>query len=263
MNKRLNTLFFLLSLMLVFVAQGVSAQNVQLHYDFNRSRPVEKGQNQNYGDQVFTSTFEYFKPGEKGETFMFSDVDYRNTQDGGAGLFYWEISHKFYLNDSKLNLHVEYDDGFATFSPKKDGFDGQFPIRRAALLGIGKPFVFGDLFVHATVMYKYHPRANNHLDAQFTTVWIWPLFNGKVMFNGFADVWTEDKTFRGDALPNGDGKQLVFLTEPQIWYNVTDHFAVGGEVEISMNFAENNPSFLRDKINKWMVNPTVAVKYTF
>ncbi|WP_053405468.1 DUF5020 family protein [Persicobacter sp. CCB-QB2] len=133
MKKRFTPFMVLFALMAIFFVQEVKAQNVQLHYDFNRSRPLNSDQAQNYGAPVFTSTFEYFKATEKGESFMFADVDYRNTKDGGAGLFYWEISHKFYLNENKLNLHVEYDDGFATFA---DG-SGQFPIKRAALLGLG------------------------------------------------------------------------------------------------------------------------------
>ena len=50
----------------------------------------------------------------------------------------------------------------------------------------------------------------------------------------------------------------VFLTEPQFWYNFTNHFSVGTEVEISNNFIYN---VVDDK--SFFINPTLAVKWNF
>jgi len=77
------------------------------------------------------------------------------------------------------------------------------------------------------------------------------LLKNKVSFNGFADFWKEDSDF------NFDGKtdaEFTFLAEPQLWYNCCKKFAVGGEVELSNNFGGHEG---------FMVNPTVAMKYTF
>jgi hypothetical protein len=46
----------------------------------------------------------------------------------------------------------------------------------------------------------------------------------------------------------------VFLTEPQLWYNFTNHFSVGSEIELATNFAGTKG---------FAVNPTIAVKWTF
>jgi hypothetical protein len=43
-------------------------------------------------------------------------------------------------------------------------------------------------------------------------------------FSGFVDVWTEFDKF-------------VVLSEPQLWFQLFDHFNIGGEVELSYNFA--------------------------
>ncbi|HSQ47689.1 MAG TPA: DUF5020 family protein, partial [Lutibacter sp.] len=65
---------------------------------------------------------------------------------------------------------------------------------------------------------------------------------------GFADYWSEkgDFTF-------GYTDKKVFLAEPQLWYNLNKTFSVGGEVEISSNFAGGN-----DAIKG---RPTLALKW--
>ena len=54
-------------------------------------------------------------------------------------------------------------------------------------------------------------------------------------------------------------EHTVFTTEPQLWYNVGQHFgcenlSVGSEVEISHNFGSNAG---------WMVRPCLGVKWDF
>jgi len=46
----------------------------------------------------------------------------------------------------------------------------------------------------------------------------------------------------------------VMLSEPQIWYNITPHFSLGSEVEVSYNFAG---------AEKFYAIPTLATKWTF
>ena len=69
--------------------------------------------------------------------------------------------------------------------------------------------------------------------------------------SGFIDFW------RGEDPVNGHGK-LIILSEPQFWFNATEHFSIGGEVELSNNFIYNT---FNDKT--FFVNPTLAVKWNF
>ena len=88
-------------------------------------------------------------------------------------------------------------------------------------------------------------------------------------FSGFADFWWEDHSSfldkDGDPKLDKDGnidykaEHTVFTTEPQLWYNVGQHFgcenlSVGSEVEISHNFGSNAG---------WMVRPCLGVKWDF
>ena len=95
---------------------------------------------------------------------------------------------------------------------------------------------------------------------QFTAVWTCnDLFGVKgLKFDGFADFWWENHT-----TVDGDGKaqtrHTVFTTEPQLWYNVGQHFgcenlSVGGEVEITNNFGSTDGAKVR---------PCLGVKWDF
>ena len=64
------------------------------------------------------------------------------------------------------------------------------------------------------------------------------------------DFWRGEKA-------DGHG-QMVILTEPQFWYNVTPHLSFGSEIEISNNFIYNT---YNDK--SFFVNPTIAAKWNF
>jgi hypothetical protein len=47
---------------------------------------------------------------------------------------------------------------------------------------------------------------------------------------------------------------MVFLSEPQLWFNATKKFSIGSEVELSSNFGG---------MDGFKVMPTLGAKYTF
>ena len=237
---------FCLALMAV-AAMGVSAQNIQVHYDFGRNIYPD----QEDGRQKVTVTLEQFKADQWGSWYYFVDVDMTNKFTEGA---YTEISREFNIGKKGFAAHVEYDGGL-----NKSG-----SFQQAALLGgayNGHNADFSKTW-SVQLMYKrffksysegdpenpYGTHAYNSV--QLTGVWGLNFANKKCTFSGFVDFW------RGENA-NGNG-QLVILSEPQFWYNITDHFSVGSEVEISNNFIYNTYD---DK--SFFVNPTLAVKWNF
>ena len=229
---------FCLALMAV-AAMGVSAQNIQVHYDFGRNIYPD----QEDGRQKVTVTLEQFKADQWGSWYYFVDVDLTNKFTEGA---YTEISREFNIGKKGFAAHVEYDGGL-----NKSG-----SFQQAALLGgaynghnadFSKTWSVQLMYKRFFKSYEYSSAYNS---VQLTGVWGLNFANKKCTFSGFVDFW------RGE---NADGKgQLVILSEPQFWYNVTDHFSVGGEVEISNNFIYNTYD---DK--KFFINPTLAVKWNF
>lgn len=247
----------ILSTLLLLATLSTFAQvNLQLHYDFgrmmHRSSVPERPQ--------VTTTVEMFKPDAIGSTFFFVDFDYYSSGVAGA---YWEIAREFNVakanNNSSFAAHVEYNGGL---SIAKGGFAARF--QPAALVGGAWNWHSNDFssIFSLQVMYKqYFQQTTNAIKTkatsgfQTTAVWSTNFANGKVTFDGFADLWS-------GHIPsfdtNGEQKTgLVFLTEPQLWYNATSQFSVGTEVEISNNFLYTNDN------TKFMVNPTLAVKWKF
>jgi len=225
-------------LVLAFIASlfafGAFSQNIQLHYDLGKDR--------NY----LTSTVEMFRPDKTGNTFFFIDFDYGAGDVEGVSLSYFEIARCFKLGKTPFSWHGEYNGGFGQW---KDGnFNGHYTINNAWLTGIDYSWNAADFSRGFSVKALYKNIANTMDNKpnsfQLTGVWYLNFLNGKMSFTGFADLWKEKTAFGS----------YIFLTEPQLWYNVTKKFAAGSEVEISNNFAGHNG---------FMVNPTVALKYTF
>ena len=215
-------------------AQGVKAQtNLQTFYDFGKNR------------DHFTTTLEGFYGDKWGNTFFFIDYDYNkkvtdplqkhNQAPSGS---YMEIARCINLwQDSKLgafSAQVEYN----------------------GLVGVNQNFLFGvDYFMHNddfsnTFNFKllgktYSRGVKADIPLQFTFVWgMQDIFGVEgLRFSGFADVWGENSVAWAETGKNAFKEtKVVFISEPQLWYNVgkligVDNLHVGTEVELSFNFA--------------------------
>ncbi len=236
----------LFSLAVLCTTAAVQSQNLQLHFDPRNSL---------YGDAVSTSnyltaTFEMFKPDQWGNTFMFVDADL-NFNKKNIGLVYGEIAREFKIGDFPLLPHLEFNGGLGLVK----GTDFGFSIPSSYLAGFGYPFQLGNFFMSTYVAYKLNAFQEVSNDAQWTLTWNATLAGGKLSLGGFLDLWTEDKSFTEGS--DTTGKKVVFLSEPQFWYNVTPNFALGTEVELSYNFVNK---FVE---SKFYAIPTLATKWNF
>lgn len=223
--------------------------NAQLFYDFGSDR------------KFLTLTLEMFKGDKWGNTYFFIDHDFNydqhvegpNLAPGGT---YLEIArclnfwHKTSFKD--LSLHVEYNGGITR----------SYPINSAWLFGL-------DYFIHSSdynktlnlkALYKNIRKRSSSFPAQFTAVWaVKGLLGVKgLTFDGFADFWWEKHACFDDN-GNESEKQTVFITEPQLWYCVGQHFGVdnlnvGTEIELSNNFGSTEGFKCR---------PCLGVKWNF
>lgn len=236
----------LFSLAILCTTAAVQAQNLQLHFDPRNSL---------YGDAVSTSnyltgTFEMFKPDQWGNTFMFVDADL-NFNKKNIGLVYGEIAREFKIGDFPLLPHLEFNGGLGLVK----GTDFGFSIPSSYMAGFGYPFQLGNFFMSTYLAYKLNAFEEVSNDAQWTVTWNATLAGGKLSLGGFMDLWTEDKSFTEGS--GATGKKVVFLSEPQLWYNVTPNFALGTEVELSYNFVNK---FVE---SKFYAIPTLATKWNF
>ena len=217
--KKLLIIFTMLS------AFAVNAQNFQLHRDFER--------------ECYTSTFEMFKMDKWGNTFTFIDFNY---DEGNVNSAYYEIARVLKTEKMPVGLHVEYNGGTSNN------------------YSFASAWIFGANYSKGTKDWGFSTYAgykaindSGKANFQVTGTWYLNLFKGKVTFSGFADFWSEkgsDKAIASHVVSD----DLVFLTEPQFWYNATENLSVGGEIEISSNFEQTHKSYVR---------PTLALKWNF
>ena len=275
----MRSLFLMIATLLV--SGFAKAQtNAQVLYDFGSDR------------KFVTLTLEMFKQDKWGNTYFFVDHDFNlnqmtdpntdkkyehNISQGGT---YTEISRalNFWQNSKlkNLSLHAEYNGGIY-----KD-----YPINNAWLFGV-EYFMHDKSFKNTLTLqalYKTIRKKDQNVPMQFTAVWgCKDIFGVKGLnFSGFADFWWENhdsmldkhgnvkeflKDNDGNLIKDNDGNLMakttaehtVFTTEPQLWYNVGQHFgcnnlSVGGEVEISNNFGSNAG---------FMVRPCLGAKWDF
>ena len=228
------------TLLMLACGMTVSAQNIQLHYDFGRN--IYTGEEA--GRQKVTITLEQFKADQWGQWYYFVDFDLSRHFVESA---YTEISREIKLGkESPFSAHVEYDGGLSRSAS----------FQQAGLIGAAYNGHTADFSKTWSVQllykqfFKSYEDTHSYASAQLTGVWGLNFFNNKLRFSGFIDFW------RGVKASNGHGC-LVILSEPQLWYNFNEHFSVGTEWEISNNFIFNA---YNDKT--FFVNPTLAVKWT-
>lgn len=209
------------------------AQNLQLNYDFGR--------------QHLTSTLEMYKTDKLGATYAFIDFDYNHKGSSGlknASLAYGEIARYFKIPKvSNLSATIQYNDGLMSIA------NGSFnPI----WLG-GAQYVFQ--LGKQTFPVDFLVRKELNTDGlTFQLTYVWYYLWRKLEITGFIDIWNTGK----DAFPS---QKLVFISEPQFWYELTPAIYVGGEIEISRNFSgawSKDKDFTSDEI---FVLPMLGVKW--
>lgn len=218
-------------------AAAVNAQNIQMHYDFER--------------ECVTTTVEMFRPDGAGSTYFFVDLDYTPKVSGA----YFEISRELcFWQDTDmrwLSAHVEYNGGLNTAA-------GSF--NNAWLAGVtysGHSADFSKTW-SLTAAYKAIPGTiglngnKQPHNFQITGVWNLDFFNHWISFNGFFDVWKEARPWQGT--------EFIFMSEPQLWVNLNKvkgwekiNLSLGAEVELSANFVAKGFHTL----------PTLGAKWTF
>ena len=222
--------------------------NLQTFYDFGKDR------------QYLTTTFEMFKPDKFGDTFFFIDHYYNpfnknfsqkdadgNRLGGAVNGSYFEIERglNFWQETSlkDLRAHIEYDG--STWG--------------AAMACVGAKYFFHSADYSKTftieLMYDFHIGIGK-ADVPLKVTGVWGLNNlfgvEGLTFKGFADFWGNNNTW-GD-----ETTKFSFLTEPQRWCNVgsffDNHLDIGGEIELSYNFAGNKG---------FMCNPCAGLRWVF
>jgi hypothetical protein len=234
-----------------FVAQGAKAQtNLQTFWDFGRGH--------------VTTTLEGYYGDNWGDTFFFVDYDY-NAKDAdnkkfvGVSGSYFEIARGLnFWKDSALkdlSAHVEYNGGVG-FGNQNFLFGANYFVHNAD---------FSNTFTFELMYKTFNNGATSDCPLQFTVVWGMDNLFGLegLKFSGFADIWGENTKYwygdiaSGNPVSDKEGK-FVFISEPQLWYNIgkdfgVDNLHIGTEIELSYNFAGYHGFYCRPCLGtKWV-----------
>jgi hypothetical protein len=225
----------LLFFTMIAFASAISAQNIQLHYDFGKDR------------KYVTTTVEMFKPDKLGNTFFFIDFDYGIPGQDFMSNAYFEIARVMTIKKSPIGIHGEYNGGFGKIA----NVNGFYSVNNAWLGGVDYSWNAKDFSKGFSLKALYKQIQDKQSSFQLTGVWYVNFAKGKMSFTGFADFWKEDSDFNFDSKTDAT---FTFLSEPQLWYNINSHFSFGSEVELSNNFAG---------MEGFHVMPTLGAKWTF
>lgn len=249
-------LTFVAAIMLAIGA--ANAQELQFQYDFARSN--------SHAEPYMTATFTGTHFDKWGSTFYFVDFDFAKTASDKC--VYGEIqrSLNFWSNTALKDFYVEVEyDGGVLYNFKEPLAFLNGPMSQAFLTGFAYSFhdeTFRN-FLQLQVLYRkfFDNNIGQAVPLQFTAVYTCKdLFNIKgLLFSGFADFWWQDRGAEWwgfDAEPT----HVIFTAEPQLWYNVGQHFGmdnfhIGGELEISVNAYSSEKHF-----TTW---PAAGVRWTF
>ena len=223
----------------LFFAQGAKAQtNLQTFYDFGKDR------------QYVTTTFEMFKGDEYGDTFFFIDHYYAQQGQRDKDAFS-AINGSYFEIERGINFWQDSD--LKDFSALIE-YDGS--TWGTGILCVGAKYFFhsddyNNTFTAALLYDAHFGGLEPDVPIKFSGVWGFNnLFGAEgLTFKGFIDIWGNKSVFGLN-----DETNVSVLSEPQLWYAVGEHLNLGGEVELSYNFAGNKG---------FMCNPCLGVKWNF
>lgn len=249
---------------LAFGQVAKAQTNLQIFYDFGKDR------------NIFTTTLEGFYGDNWGNTFFFIDYDYQLNNSAPNGT-YFEIARclNFWQNTKlgALSAHVEWNGG--QFASNAWLFGAEYLLHSSDFRYTLTLEVLYKRISGQKDLDKMDPAVRpwdkvSDVPLQFTIVWgCADIFGAKgLTFSGFADFWWENCAWT-DNEGNTTKTGVVFISEPQLWYNIGSLFGcpnlnIGGEVEFAYNFAGGWRSDLEFHKNKGLtVAPAAGIKWNF
>ena len=248
---------------LVATAFCAKAQtNIQEQFDLNRNH--------------LTTTLEMFKTDDWGSTFFFTDIYHPDKISHPTG-YYTEIARGLnFWKDTKLgalSAHVEWNGGQAASNAWLFGaeyFLHSDDFKYTLTLELLYKSISGQKYLDAMDPEVRPYEKVSDVPLQFTIVWgCNDIFGLKgLTFSGFADLWWENFEWV-DPEGNSEKTSIVFISEPQLWYNIGQFFncpnlCIGGEMEFAYNFAGGwRPDYEFHKNKGFTFSPATGIKWIF
>jgi len=197
MMKKLITILLFLSIF------GITqAQNFQFLYGYGNDKPVN------------FITSEIYKTQDHGAFYYFTDF---KMDFNGYFEAYTEVSKYWNITKNGLAVTAQYNVGIYS-----DGTEA-FRIDPVYLAGFQKSTEVSGWILSMDILFRYDDYTKQS-GAQTTFIFIKEWNN--LMLSGFCDVWNS-------GLYDPNESPTVIMFEPQLFYSITDHIAVGIEGRLS------------------------------
>ena len=226
---------------------SVSAQNLQLHYDFRHSLdPVKNARN------YPSLSLEIFKPIDTMGTGSFlgkiqADL---NGKGGNTGQVFLQLSQSLRFWKPGIYLYVHFSGGLGV-TPGSFGYY----IANSYGVGVSYPFQWKGAFLAANLSFRYNAFVRPSYDPQFTFYFGRGISHYRFFTAGSFVFWTENRDHGGNGNGWVKGKKMAFFGDPQIWLNVDKGFSVGTRINVFYHTLTD--------INQLQSYPTFGLKYQF
>jgi len=225
-------------------ARVVSAQDLQLHYDWRHSVDPR-----NNARNFPALTFKAFKAQEFGSFLLKLEANLDGTRHN-VSKGYLEVSQTVRFWKAPVYALVEYTGGLGLF----DDASGGYYLANAYIVGAAYPFQWNGGWANVSLGYKHtnFPRPSH--DPQATIFWGRSL-GKRGAFASTGVFWAQNRNHGDDFTTGLTGKRGSFLVENELWWRAVGLVSVGSEIRVSRNVYATD--------GRLLVYPTVGVRYLF
>ena len=252
-SRRSSTLsLVLLGAMLTLGSAGPSRAevSVDLLYDFRHTADPQDNAN-----NFPVVELKLFLPQSFGSFLLKSEIDLDGANHNPSQT-YTELTQSIKLGSATLlgqplYLHLAYSGGLGSFG---DGA-GAFYIQNAWQLGLEYPFQVDKAFCNASASLRYTSFEKPSYDPMITLYAGRFFLNYKLLLANSLEAWTTSKDQGTTATQHDNGKYASWELETEAWYKVGKDLSVGTYVRTTRNVYSVS--------DRWMVYPSVGVRYSF
>ncbi len=243
---------YLVFLAMITCTLPASAQNLQLHYNFNHS--IDPQLNPRNFPTLY---FEYFKAMDTTSSFIKPGAFFLKVEcdlqgdNNNIGKTFMQASQSFRFWQPKIFLSVQYSGGLGVTDP------AQYSYYISNCFSIGPTYTFQwkGAWFNVALYYNYNKFIKPSNDAMLSFYWGKGFWNYKVEFAGDFELYTLNRNQGNAATQNLSGKMVCFFGEPQVWFKVKGNFSVGSKEIMYYHVITTQ--------NLFEVYPTIAVRVKF
>jgi hypothetical protein len=238
MSPKLILSITLALLVWLWIAPSYADVNVDLLYDFRHT--TDPRDNANNFPVV---ELKFFFPRSFGSFLMKEEIDLDGANHN-ASQTYTELSQSIKLGNATLAgaplfVHLGYSGGLGLFGNGSGGFY----VHNAFQLGLEYPFQASGAFCNAYIALRYTSSAKPTYDPMLALYAGRNFLGGKLVVANSLEAWTTSGEFASWEL------------ESEAWYKVAKDLSVGTYVRTTRNVYSLS--------NRWLVYPSVGVRYAF